>query len=108
LDEPLDETFGGFSNFRHHMTQAATTIQGSGWALASWEPVAGRLVVQQVYDHQGNHGQGTVPLLAIDAWEHAFYLQYENRKADFFDAVWNVVNWADVAERLRLARRLPA
>jgi superoxide dismutase, Fe-Mn family len=46
--------------------------------------------------------------LAIDAWEHAFYLQYENRKADFFDAVWNVVNWADVAERPRLARRLPA
>jgi superoxide dismutase, Fe-Mn family len=108
LAELLDETFSGFSNFRHQMTQAAATIQGSGWALASWEPVAGRLVVQQVYDHQGNHGQGTVPLLAIDAWEHAFYLQYENRKADFFDAVWNVVNWADVAERLRLARRLPA
>ncbi len=51
------------------------------------------------------HGQGTVPLLAIDAWEHAFYLQYENRKAEFFDAIWNVVNWNDVAERLRLARR---
>ena len=49
--------------------------------------------MQQVYDHQGNHGQGTVPLLAFDAWEHAFYLQYKNVKADFFDALWNVVNW---------------
>ena len=86
------------------MTEAASTIQGSGWALASWEPVAGRLVVQQVHDHQGNHGQGTVPLLAIDAWEHAFYLQYENRKADYFDAIWNVVNWDDVSKRLDRAR----
>ena len=90
--------------FRQQMTEAAATIQGSGWALASWEPVAGRLVVQQVHDHQGNHGQGTVPLLAIDAWEHAYYLQYENRKADFFAAIWNVVNWADVARRLADAR----
>jgi Fe-Mn family superoxide dismutase len=104
LGELIDTTFGGFLSFQQQMTQAATTIQGSGWALASWEPVAGRLVVQQVYDHQGNHGQGTVPILAIDAWEHAFYLQYENRKVDFVDAIWNVVNWADVAERLRRAR----
>ena len=75
LAELLDATFGGFPAFRQQMTEAAATIQGSGWALASWEPVAGRLVVQQVHDHQGNHGQGTVPLLAIDAWEHAYYLQ---------------------------------
>ena len=101
--ELVDDTFGGFPAFRQQMTEAAMTIQGSGWALASWEPVAGRLVVQQVYDHQGNHGQGTVPLLAIDAWEHAFYLQYENRKADFFEAIWNVVNWDDVAHRLAKA-----
>lgn len=104
LAEVIDGTFDGFPAFRAQMTEAAATIQGSGWALASWEPVAGRLIVQQVHDHQGNHGQGTVPLLAIDAWEHAFYLQYENRKAEFFDAIWNVVNWDDVAERLRLAR----
>jgi Fe-Mn family superoxide dismutase len=104
LAELIDATFGGFPAFRQQMTEAAGTIQGSGWALASWEPVAGRLVVQQVYDHQGNHGQGTIPLLALDAWEHAFYLQYENRKADYLTAVWNVVSWNDVAERLAQAR----
>ena len=104
LAEILDDTFGGALAFRQQMTEAAATIQGSGWALASWEPTAGRLVVQQVHDHQGDHGQGTVPLLAIDAWEHAFYLQYENRKAEFFDAVWNVVNWDDFARRLAAAR----
>ena len=104
LSEAIESTFGGYDAFRKQMTQAATTIQGSGWALASWEPVAQRMVIQQVHDHQGNHGQGTVPLLAIDAWEHAYYLQYENQKADFFDAVWSVVNWEDVGRRFEAAR----
>ena len=104
LAEALDANFDGFAAFRRVMSEAAASIQGSGWALASWEPVAKRLVVQQVHDHQGNHGQGTIPLLAIDAWEHAYYLQYENRKAEFFDAIWNVVHWNDVARRYEAAR----
>jgi len=104
LAEAIGAGFGGFTPFRQQMTEAAMTIQGSGWALASWEPLAGRVVIQQVQDHQGNHGQGAVPLLAIDAWEHAYYLQYENRKAEFFEAIWNVVSWADVARRLAAAR----
>lgn len=104
LADLIDDTFGGFAGFRQQMTEAASTIQGSGWALASWEPLARRMVVQQVYDHQGNHGQGTIPLLALDVWEHAFYLQYENRKADYIAAFWNVVSWSDVARRLAHAR----
>jgi Fe-Mn family superoxide dismutase len=104
LAEELGSSFGGIERFRAQMTQAAATIQGSGWALASWEPTARRVVVQQVHDHQGQHGQGTVPLLAIDAWEHAYYLQYENQKAKFFDAVWNVVDWSDMARRYEAAR----
>jgi Fe-Mn family superoxide dismutase len=104
LADQLEETFGSGRLFRQQMTQAAGTLQGSGWALASWEPVAGRVVVQQVYDHAGNHGQGTIPLLAIDAWEHAYYLQYENRKAEYFDAVWNVIDWDDVSRRFERAR----
>jgi len=104
LSSMIDEEYGNFETFRQHMTEAASSIQGSGWALASWEPVAGRVMVQQVHDHQGNHGQGTVPLLAIDGWEHAYYLQYQNEKAEFFKAIWNVINWDDVARRLREAR----
>src|ERR1051325_7072856 len=60
LADAINDTFDGFSIFRQQMSEAPATIQGSGWALASWEPMAGRIVVQQVYDHQGNHGQGTV------------------------------------------------
>lgn len=103
LAEQIQRDFGGFDRFQAHMTEAATTVQGSGWALAAWEPTARRIVVQQVYDHQGNHGQGTEPLLAFDAWEHAYYLQYRNVKADFFSALWQVVNWADVASRFSQA-----
>jgi Fe-Mn family superoxide dismutase len=106
LRAEIDDSFGGFDGFRKQMTQAAATIPGSGWALASWEPMAGRLQVQQVHDHQGEHGQGTVPLLAIDAWEHAYYLQYENRKPDYLEAIWNVVSWPDVQRRYEAARSM--
>jgi Fe-Mn family superoxide dismutase len=102
--EQIGTDFGSFERFRSQMVEAATTIQGSGWALAAWEPAGGRIIIQQVHDHQGNHGQGTDPLLAIDAWEHAYYLQYKNVKADFFEAVWNVFDWKDVASRLEAAR----
>jgi Fe-Mn family superoxide dismutase len=104
LAEQITKDFGAFDRFKKQFTHTANTVQGSGWALAAWEPVAGRIMVQQVHDHQGQHGQGMVPLLAFDAWEHAFYLQYKNVKADFFDALWNVVNWNDVEQRLKEAR----
>ena len=104
LRSAVDDTFGGFDAFRAQLSAAAKAVQGSGWALASWDPFGRRIVVQQVYDHQGNHGQGTVPLLAIDVWEHAYYLQYENRRPDYVDAIWDIVDWANVADRLQEAR----
>jgi Fe-Mn family superoxide dismutase len=88
------------------MNHAAQTLQGSGWAIAAWEPLARRIVIEQVYDHQGNHGQGTIPLLVIDGWEHAYYLQYRTEKAKFFEALWSVVNWEDVSTRFTGAMQL--
>ena len=106
LGSAIDEHFGSFDAFRAQMTQASTTVQGSGWGVLAWEPLGKRLVVEQVYDHQGNIGNGSVPLLVFDVWEHAFYLQYKNVKADFIGALWNIVNWSDVAERFTAARGL--
>jgi superoxide dismutase, Fe-Mn family len=100
----LDEFFGGFDAFKSQLTQASSTIQGSGWGVLAWEPLGQRLLVEQVYDHQGNVGNGSIPLLVFDAWEHAFYLQYKNVKADFFAALWNIINWADVAARYKKAK----
>jgi superoxide dismutase, Fe-Mn family len=99
LDAAITEHFGTYDGFRAQMTEAANNVQGSGWAALSWEPVAGRLTVEQVYDHQGNVGQGGPPLLVLDMWEHAYYLQYKNVKKDWVEAFWNLVNWPDVASR---------
>jgi len=106
LAAAVDEFFGRFEAFKAHMTEASMTIQGSGWGVLAWEPLGQRLIVEQVYDHQGSVGNGSIPLLAFDAWEHAYYLQYKNVKASFFDALWHIVNWEDVAERFASARTL--
>jgi Fe-Mn family superoxide dismutase len=106
LRAALDRDFGGFEPFKKQLTQVAATIMGSGWAALVWEPVGGRLLTTQIYDHQSNLSQAGVPIMVIDAWEHAYYLQYKNQKTAFFDAVWNVWNWRDIAARFEAARRV--
>lgn len=106
LAAAIDEHFGSFDAFKAHMSEAVNTVQGSGWGSLSWEPLGHRLFVEQIYDHQGNVGQSGVNLLVIDAWEHAYYLQYENRRPEYTEAIWNIVNWADVSARFDRAQRL--
>jgi superoxide dismutase, Fe-Mn family len=105
LAAAIAEEFGSFEILQKQINAVAATIMGSGWAALVWEPLGKKLLVTQIYDHQSNLAQAGTPLLVLDAWEHAFYLQYQNRKTEFFDAVWNVWNWADVAERFAAARR---
>jgi superoxide dismutase, Fe-Mn family len=106
LAAAVDEFLGSFEGFRKQLTEAAVNVQGSGWGALAWEPMAQRLVVEQVYDHQGNIGNGTVPLLVLDMWEHAYYLQYRNVKADWVEAFWEIVSWPDVEGRLKRVRDL--
>ena len=106
LGAAIKEYFGSFAGMKETLTEAAQNIQGSGWGALAWEPLGKQLVVEQVYDHQGNIGNGTVPLLVLDMWEHAYYLQYKNVKADWVKAYWKLVNWEDVAKRLRAVRSL--
>ncbi len=108
LASAIEEYFGTFDAFQAQLTAATVNVQGIGWGALAWEPAAGRLVVEQVHDHQGNVGAGSVPLLVIDSWEHAYYLQYKNVKADFVKAFWNIVNWPDVAARFAAARVAPS
>jgi Fe-Mn family superoxide dismutase len=103
LGAAIDEHFDTFDKFKRQLTEIASTVMGSGWAALIWEPVGRRLLTTQIYDHQSNLSQAGIPLLVLDAWEHAFYLQYQNRKAEFFEAVWNVWNWKDVEERFNAA-----
>ena len=81
------------------MNAAIAQLQGSGWAALAWEPVAERLIVEQVYDHQSNVGQGSDPLFVIDGWEHAFYLDYLNDKAAWTNGFWEIADWTEAAAR---------
>jgi Fe-Mn family superoxide dismutase len=103
LADAIQDHLGSFDACKSQLTEAAINVQGSGWGALSWEPVGKRLIVEQVYDHQGNIGQGGPPLLVLDMWEHAYYLQYENRKSEWVDAFWNLVEWDDVATRFDAA-----
>jgi Fe-Mn family superoxide dismutase len=105
LAETIARDFGSFDGFKTQLTEAASTIMGSGWAALVWEPLGERLLTVQIHDHQADITQAGLPLLVLDAWEHAYYLQYENRKADFFKAIWNCWNWKDVSDRFEAARR---
>lgn len=105
LGTAIDEHFGSFDAFRAQLTKATATTQGSGWGVLAWEPLGQRLLVTQVYDHHGNVAAGMTPLLAFDAWEHAYYLQYKNVKPDYIERLWDLVNWNDVSARLEAAKQ---
>ncbi|MEU4231585.1 superoxide dismutase [Nonomuraea sp. NPDC026600] len=104
LGDAITEHFGSFDAFAKQLTTATATVQGSGWGVLAWEPLGRRLVVEQVYDHHGNIGMNTTPLLVFDAWEHAYYLQYRNVRPDYVEKLWGLINWNDVIARYDAAR----
>jgi Fe-Mn family superoxide dismutase len=104
LAAAIDEYFGSYDGFRAHFTANAMGIQGSGWSILAWDVLGQRLIIEQLYDQQGNLVAASVPLLMLDMWEHAFYLDYQNVKADYVAAFWNIVSWSDVQARFEAAR----
>ncbi|MBD7917121.1 MULTISPECIES: superoxide dismutase [Cellulomonas] len=104
LAAAIDEFFGSFEAFQKHFAANAAGIQGSGWSILGWDSVGQKLAIFQLYDQQSNYPLGLVPIVVLDMWEHAFYLDYVNVKADYIKAWWNIVNWADAAERFARAR----
>ena len=104
LEAAIDDQFGSFDAFRGQFTAAALGVQGSGWAGLFWDSIGQNLVIQQFFDQQGQIVAGTVPLLLLDVWEHAYYLDYKNVRADYVKAFWNIANWADAQERFAAAR----
>jgi superoxide dismutase, Fe-Mn family len=104
LAAAIDDNFGSFDKFVGHFTAASAGIQGSGWGALVWDSLGGKLLVQQYYDHQNNFTTGSVPLLLLDMWEHAFYLDYLNVKADYIKGFWKIANWENVQQRFAAAR----
>jgi Fe-Mn family superoxide dismutase len=95
----ITKDFGGFDKLKAHFSQAAATVEGNGWGILAWHPMAGRLLVLASMNHQNQGVHGSLPLLMLDVWEHAYYLKYQNKRAAYVEAWWNVVNWKDVERR---------
>jgi superoxide dismutase, Fe-Mn family len=99
LAKQIETDFGSIENFRKQFTAVATTVEGSGWAMLGWSPDFKKLYILQIENHQKLILTGIEPLLVCDMWEHAYYLKYQNRRPDWVEAWWHLVNWADVAKR---------
>lgn len=99
LAAAIDSAFGSFDKYQDRFTDALTTIQGSGWALLVWEPIAEELQIVQVQNHDGALLIGATPLLAADGWEHAFYVDYRNDKGAWATAFTKMTNWKMAADR---------
>ena len=97
LAAAIDRDLGGFDKFKEDFSKAAATRFGSGWA---WLSVSGgKLVVENTTNQDSPLMEGHTPILGLDVWEHAYYLNYQNRRPDYIAAFWNVVNWTEVARR---------
>jgi Fe-Mn family superoxide dismutase len=108
LAQVINRDFGDFTKLQGHFSEAANKVQGSGWGILAWEPLGARLIVLSAEKHQNQGLWGVIPLLVLDVWEHAYYLKYQNKRADYVKAFWNVVDWDNVAQRLDAARRVTA
>lgn len=97
--------FGGFAEFQRQFSEAAVQVEGSGWAVLIWQPAWGRPEVLMAERHQDLTQWGGIPILVLDVWEHAYYLDYQNRRQEYVNAWWQLVNWPEVERRLRLAMR---
>jgi len=103
LAKKIANDFGSFEAFKNHFSAAATAVEGSGWAILVYHPQTAQLQILTAEKHQQLTQWGVDPLLCLDVWEHAYYLKYQNRRADYVKAWWNVVNWDDVQNRFAKA-----
>ncbi len=100
--QALTREFGSVTGFRAHFSAAAKAVEGSGWAILAYEPLAKKLMVSMAEKHQNLTEWGVIPILALDVWEHAYYLKYQNDRAAYVDNWWKVVNWNFAQDRFSL------
>jgi superoxide dismutase, Fe-Mn family len=106
LKGEIESYFGSFEAFKNQFSEAAKQVEGVGWAILVWSPRARHLEILQSERHMILTQWGTIPLLVLDVWEHAYYLQYKNNRAEYVDNWWNIVNWHDVEMRFEKAAEI--
>ena len=99
----IERDFGSFDTFKEKFSAAAVAVHGSGWAWLGYNKGLKRLELATCANQDPLSAQGLVPLVGIDVWEHAYYLQYKNVRADYVKAIWQVLNWKQIEERFHKA-----
>ncbi|MBA3816924.1 MAG: superoxide dismutase [Parachlamydiaceae bacterium] len=103
LANAINQEFGSMEKFIEQISAKAVAIQGSGWAWLGYNKAKGKLEIATCDNQDPLSTKGLIPLLGIDVWEHAYYLQYKNVRADYVKAIWSIINWKNVAERFSQA-----
>jgi len=106
LADQITSDFGGLAGLKKQFSAAAGKVEGSGWGMLVWETIGNRLETVAVENHQKNFPITSIPLLVLDVWEHAYYLKYQNKRGDYVDGFWNIVNWSNVASNLETAKKV--
>jgi Fe-Mn family superoxide dismutase len=104
LAQNIETEFGSLQNLIDQLSAQAIAIQGSGWAWLGLDKKLNRLAIATCENQDPLSTKGLIPLLGIDVWEHSYYLQYKNVRADYVKAIWSVVNWQNVADRFEKAK----
>lgn len=104
LDDAINAAFGSFDSFKEKFIKDTIAIQGSGWGWLAYNPQSKKVEFTTMPNQTSPRTKGLIPLLGLDVWEHAYYLKYQNRRADYVGAWWNVVNWDEVDKRLSKAK----
>lgn len=105
LHQLIVRDYGSPGGFTEEFSDIATGLQGSGWAVLVWSPDFKRSFILAVENHENGWIPNVVPLLIVDVWEHAYYLKYQNKRADYVKAIWSAINWQVVNNRYAYARR---
>ena len=105
ISDHINNDFGNFDNFKKQFSDAAKNVEGSGWAVLTYDNETDSLLIYQVEKQNFMHPPNLPLLLTLDVWEHSYYLDYLNDRGKYVDAWWNVANWDDVESRFSKATR---
>jgi superoxide dismutase, Fe-Mn family len=105
LLKQIDKDFGSYDKLKSYLVKTSKDVDGAGWGILGYHPYTKKLTVMQCENHEKLTQWGVIPLLVIDVWEHAYYLKYKNKRGDFVDALFPIINWDNVAQRFDSAKK---
>lgn len=102
----IEKDFGSYEKLQAYLSKTSKDLDGVGWGILGYHPHTKKLIIMQCENHEKLTQWGVIPLLVLDVWEHAYYLKYRNRRTEFVDALFSIINWDNVAERFDKARKI--